>query len=198
MVESPDSASFPGCNAARWPTIVALAATVATAGLLRLEGRRWWCACGEWSLVSADAWGSHNSQHLFDPYSLTHMLHGVLFCGALALVVPRLGSAWRFAASVILECLWELLENSPLVIDRYRTATAALGYTGDSVLNSVGDVVSCAAGFWLARRLGWWRSIALVAIIEVGLLFWIRDNLTLNIIMLIYPIDAIRLWQAGG
>jgi hypothetical protein len=169
-----------------------------TACLLRLEGRRWWCACGQPWLFSSDAWGPHNSQHPFDPYSLSHVEHGVLLCGVLALLCRRMSLAWRFCLAVTLECGWELLENSPEVIARYRAATIALGYEGDSIVNSLGDIVSCAAGFWLAARLGLWRSVCLVLLLEVVLLLWIRDNLTLNILMLIRPSEAVRAWQTGG
>jgi len=162
----------------------------------RLEGRVWWCACGSWNLW-ADAQSSHSSQHLFDPYSFTHILHGVLICGLFALGLPRLDRAWALPLAVLLEAGWEILENSPFIIDRYRTATIALGYTGDSISNSLGDIFSCALGFLAARRFGWRWSIALVVATELILLFWIRDNLLLNIVMLIWPIEAIKNWQAG-
>jgi hypothetical protein len=169
-----------------------------TASLLRAEGRRWWCSCGRPSPWAADAWGPHNSQHLLDPYSLTHVLHGVVFCGLLALACPRLGPAWRLCLAVCLAAGWEVLENSAFVIARYRAATAAQGYQGDTVANSLGDVLSCAAGFVLARRLGLWGSVALFVAIEAVLLAWIRDSLLLNVLMLIHPLDAIKSWQAGS
>ncbi|HEX4588437.1 MAG TPA: DUF2585 family protein [Gemmataceae bacterium] len=171
-----------------------LAAQVA---LLRVEGRRWWCACGSPNLWTSDAHGPHNSQHLFDPYSFSHVTHGVLLCGFLWLVARRLSVAWRFCLTVAVEVAWEVAENSNAVIDRFRAGTAALGYRGDTVANSLGDVLSCTVGFWLARRLGLWRSIALIVVIEVGLLFWIRDNLVLDVLTLLHPVDAIGAWQAG-
>jgi hypothetical protein len=170
---------------------------LATIAVLRVEGRVWWCACGRANLWSGNAQSSHSSQHLFDPYSFTHILHGVLICGILAWGLPRLSQAWALTTAVFLEALWEILENSPLVIERYRTATIALGYQGDSVANSLGDVFSCSLGFLLARRLGWRWSITVVVATELILLVWIRDNLLLNIVMLIRPIDAIKNWQAG-
>ena len=180
------------------PLLFAAAVLAATACLLRLEGRFWWCACGELQPFAADAWGRHNSQHVFDPYSLTHLLHGFLLCGVLALLAPRLAGRWRVCLGVMLECLWELLENSAAVIRRYRYATAAVGYSGDSIANSLGDVACCAFGIWLAGRLGLWRTVALAVVVELSLCVWIRDSLLLNVIMLIWPLDALRAWQVGG
>jgi hypothetical protein len=181
-----------------WKAIACIGLLVAmTIGALSWEGRRWWCAAGDWGPVSLDAWGKHNSQHLFDPYSLTHVEHGVLFCGLLVLACPRLSRAWRFCLATAIECGWELFENSPFVIDRYRTATAAVGYTGDSIINAIGDILSCMIGFWLATRFGFWRSAWFVLIVEVALLIWIRDNLALSILMITWPIEAISAWQAG-
>jgi hypothetical protein len=167
-------------------------------GLLRYEGRVWWCACGVPAPWVGDTRGPHNSQHLFDPYSFTHVLHGVVLCGLLAWGLPRLPPAWKLWLAVTLEASWEVFENSQFVIDRYRTATASLGYQGDSVANSLGDIVSCAAGFLLARRLGWRWSLALCAAVEVLLLVWIRDSLLLNVVMLLHPFEAVKAWQAGG
>lgn len=168
-----------------------------TAFLLHHHGRIWWCACGKATPWSGDIWTSHNSQHLFDPYSFSHVLHGVIFCGLFALLLRKASSQWRFFFSIVLECAWELFENSPFIIQRYREGTFALGYEGDSVLNSMGDVMSCGIGFAVAYYLGLRRSLVFVAIVELVMLVWIRDNLTLNIIMLIHPIDAIKAWQMG-
>lgn len=170
---------------------------VATVFVLRYEGRRWWCACGQSNLWSGDPQSAHSSQHLFDPYSFTHILHGMLICGVLAWALPRLSRAWALATTVFLEALWEVLENSEFVIERYRSATIALGYQGDSVVNSLGDIFACGLGFLMARRIGLRWSIAVVAATELVLLLWIRDNLLLNIVMLIRPIEAIKNWQTG-
>jgi hypothetical protein len=170
---------------------------LATVFVLRGKGRVWWCACGQPNLWSGDPQSEHSSQHLFDPYSFTHILHGVLICGVLAWALPRLSRAWALTTTVFLEAVWEVLENSPLVIERYRTATIALGYQGDSVANSLGDILSCALGFLVARRIGLRWSVAVVVATELILLLWIRDNLLLNVVMLIRPIDAIKNWQAG-
>ena len=176
-------------------SLVVVAIVIATIGTLRWEGRVWWCACGGANLWASDVQSSHSSQHLLDPYSFTHVLHGVLLCGILAWVWPRLTAAYALCATVLFEALWEILENSPLVIDRYRTATIALGYEGDSIVNSLGDLLCCALGFLLARRIGLWWSVALFVVTELILLFLIRDNLSLNILMLIYPIEAVKEWQ---
>ncbi|HEY3968967.1 MAG TPA: DUF2585 family protein [Planctomycetaceae bacterium] len=176
------------------PTLLLLIATVFA---LRGEGRRWWCACGQANLWIGNPQSEHGSQHLFDPYSFTHILHGVLLCGVLAWIVPRLSLGRALAATVFFEALWEVLENSEMIIQRYRTGTVALGYEGDSVANSLGDILSCGFGFLVARRIGLRWSIALVVASELILLWWIRDNLTLNIVMLIWPIDAVKKWQTG-
>lgn len=172
-----------------------IAILAATAALLRLEGRIWWCAAGDLALWTSDAWGRHNSQHLLDPYSFTHVLHGLALWGALALVAPTVAASWRGVVGLGLEAAWEVLENSPWVIDRYRAATAAVGYSGDSVLNVLGDVVACGVGLYLAHRLGWRWSLVLFVVTEIVLLAWIRDGLTLNVVMLVHPSDAIRAWQ---
>jgi hypothetical protein len=99
---------------------------------------------------------------------------------------------------MLVEAGWEILENSPIIIDRYRSATASLGYNGDSIVNSTGDLLSCAVGYALAQRIGWKWSIGLFVVIELVMLLMIRDNLTLNVIMLLYPIEAIKRWQGGA
>jgi hypothetical protein len=162
---------------------------------LALQGRIVWCACGHLNLWAGDIWSAHNSQHVLDPYSFTHVLHGVLFCGILAWALPRLAVPWQFVGACALEALWEVVENTPFIIQRYREATIGLGYEGDSITNSVADLGCCAFGFWLARRLGLWRSAVVFVVTELVLLFWVRDNLTLNIWMLTVPVDAIKQWQ---
>jgi hypothetical protein len=133
-----------------------------------------------------------------DPYSFTHLLHGFVLCGLVVAIFPRLSPAWQLWLAVSIEALWEVVENSEFVIRRYREETAALGYHGDTVVNSLGDIFVCGLGFVLARSLGLRRTLVLFVVTEVALAFWIRDNLTLNILMLIYPIDEIKEWQAAG
>lgn len=175
----------------------ALAATL-MAFILNAQGRIWWCKLGDHSIYVNDAWNSsHTSQHIFDPYTFTHILHGVMFVWIAALIFPRLSVSWRFLIAISAEAAWELLENSNFIIEKYRENTASLDYFGDSIMNSVGDVIACAAGFWIAVKLGMWRSLAFFILTEIVLLLWIRDGLLLNILMLIYPLDSVKQWQMG-
>ena len=180
-----------------WPWAAGPALLVATALVLRWQGRLWACECGRVLFWTGDAWSGDTSQHLFDPYAFTHVLHGIVFCGLLALLVPRLPRSRRFLLAVLAEAVWEVVENTRFVIDRYREATAALGYTGDTVVNSLGDIAACALGFAAASRLGLARSALLFVAVEAVLLLTIRDSLLLNVIMLIYPLEGIREWQTG-
>jgi hypothetical protein len=177
-----------------WLLAIVVLAVVA----LRLEGHRWWCRCGRLTPWSGDIFSSHNSQHLLDPYTFTHMEHGVLIYAALWLCARRLRPASRFMIAVGVEALWEVLENSPAVIERYRQATISLGYAGDTVINSLGDIAACALGFYLAQRLPVRWSVGLLIAVEAGLLAVYRDNLTLNVLMLVYPFEAVKSWQTRG
>ena len=171
---------------------------LATAGAELAMGRLPLGPDGRFGWWEGNIWSQSQSQRLADPYSITHVVHGLLFYALLWIVARRTRIATRFAAAVSLEAAWEVLENSPIIIDRYRAVTISLGYVGDSVLNSVSDVVMMAIGFLLAARLPVKVSVALVVLSELALLWWVRDNLTLNIIMLVHPIDAIRTWQMDG
>ena len=165
---------------------------------LRLMGRVWWCACGGWELWNGEIWSSHTSQHLLDHYSFTHVLHGVLLCGIICWLFPRMSMPWRLWLALLVETAWEVIENTPFIIQRYREATIDTGYEGDSIINSGGDLLACAAGFFIAKKLGFKLSVVFFIIVEAGLLLWIRDNLTLNVIMLLYPFEAIKEWQMAG
>jgi Protein of unknown function (DUF2585) len=178
-----------------WAAIAVAIVVALTTLVVRLEGRLWFCKCGELLFVVAQAWSSHTSQHLFDPYSLTHLQHGLIFYWALVWLAPRWTWQTRLVAATAIEAAWEIVENSALVINRYRDATAALGYEGDTVVNVLGDLLACVVGFAVARRLGWKWSLALFLVIEVGLLLLIRDSLGLNVLMLFAPIEAIKQWQ---
>lgn len=177
------------------PWLIGLLALPIAALALRGQGRLWRCACGYVLLWSGDAWGPGNSQHVLDPYSFTHLLHGLVFCGLLAWLIPQVPLRWRLCLAVWAEAFWEVLENSDFVIRRYRETTAALGYEGDTIINSLGDIVVCGLGFALAARLGLRRSVLVFVVTEIVLLFWIRDSLVLNMVMLLYPTEAIRAWQ---
>ena len=179
-----------------WLAIVVVLA--GTALLLRTQGRLWWRPCDHVCLWSGDSWSSDNSQQLFGSFTFTHVLHGFLFCGLLALVLPRLSALWQLSMAVAVEALWEIAENSEFIIRRYREWTVAHGYHGDTIVNSFGDILACGFGCVLARELGFRRALAVFMLTEVTLAFWIRDSLLLNILMLIYPIDAIKHWQEAG
>ena len=167
-----------------------------TALLERSQGRLWICSCGRILLWAGDVWSSDNSQHWLDPYSFTHILHGFLFFWLIVGLLPRLSFAWQLCLAILIEGAWEVVENSAAIIDRYRAVTVSLGYTGDTIVNSLADIVICGLGFWLARQLGWRRTLVIFIVIEVVLLVWIRDGLLLNLLMLIYPIDVVRTWQS--
>jgi len=179
-----------------WTTIALM--TLIAVIYVRWQGRIWWCACGRLNPVSTQVNSQHNSQHLIDPYSLSHVLHGVLFFGVLWLFRKKIQPAWRFVIATTIEIAWEMVENSPVIINRYRAATVSLGYTGDSIINSLGDIASFMLGFYLAKKLGLWRSIAVSFAVELAMLWLMRDNLTLNVLMLLWPIDAVRKWQSAG
>jgi hypothetical protein len=180
-----------------WPWLAMVAVTMAAAFQLGRQGRALFCACGRVLLWTSEAWSANTSQHLSDPYSFTHVLHGFVFCGLLAWGAARLSWPWRLWLALVAEAAWEIAENTEFVVRRYRENTMALGYEGDTIFNSLGDILACALGFLLARRLGWRRSLVVFALTEIVLLLWIRDSLLLSVLMLIYPSDALRAWQAG-
>ncbi|MEO7563736.1 MAG: DUF2585 family protein [Sphingomicrobium sp.] len=180
-------------------SLIAAAAIVVTAALILLAmGRAPICTCGTLKLWVAARDSAETSQMLADWYSASHIVHGLLFYAALRLVLPRWPVEWRFVLALGIESGWEVLENTPLIIDRYREATAALGYNGDSIVNSLSDVAMMALGFFAARKLPMWGAIVALAVLELVPLMVIRDNLTLNIWMLLAPNQAIAAWQAGA
>jgi hypothetical protein len=180
-----------------WPCLAIIMVVAAAVYQLHRQGRMWLCSCGRFALWIGDIWSPENSQQFLDPYSFTHVLHGFIFYGLLAWLIPRVSSLWRLWLAVSFEALWEVVENTDRIIERYRGVTAAIGYHGDTIVNSLGDILSFGVGFMLARHLGFRRSVTVFVVTEVVLLGWIRDSLTLNVIMLIYPIEAIRAWQMG-
>jgi hypothetical protein len=168
---------------------------IVSALILQYQGRIWFCADGSLYLWVSDAWSDQNSQHISDPYSFSHLLHGILFFGILYKLTPRLSWMWKLNVAVLIEALWEVLENSAMVINRYRDA-GALGYSGDSIINSMGDLMSCILGFVLANYLGLKKSVVLFLVIEIVMILTIRDCLIINVIMLIHPVEAIKEWQS--
>ncbi len=177
--------------------IVVLLIMAAAATVEYSMGRRMWGKPGKAGLWSGDIDSEHNSQFVADPYSFTHITHGILFYAILAVVAKNASLHARLITTVALESGWEVLENSDMVIHRYRAETISLNYYGDSIVNSMSDILACIGGFCLAARLPKRVTIATTIALEVILALWIRDNLTLNILMLIAPIRAVRLWQLG-
>jgi hypothetical protein len=188
-----------GAPAPVWTDVaIAVAVVALSAWLLVAMGRPLTYRHGPVRVWSSDVQSDQNSQQLADPYTLTHVTHGVVLFWLVGLVGRSLPAGTRAVLALALECAWEVLENTDLVIQRYRAATVSLGYYGDSVLNSIGDVSAAAIGCALAAWLPVWPLVAGIVILEATLALWIRDNLTLNILMLLRPIDAIRRWQMGG
>lgn len=175
---------------------VTLSVFASAAAILLAMGRNPICSCGTLQLWVGERDSPKTSQMLADWYSLSHIVHGLLFYGILWLLARRWPVERRFLVALVIEAAWEVTENTPFVIDRYRATTAALGYTGDSVINSLSDIAMMALGFLLARRLPVWTAILLVLALEVIPLFTIRDNLTLNVWQLIAPNKALQAWQA--
>ena len=183
----------------RYQVFIFLAVTLAVlAGIELAMGRSFFGPDGRFGFWETSIWSSENSQRLADPYSFSHIVHGILFYAALWLVARKMPIHQRLYIALLVEAGWEVLENSPIIINRYREATVSLGYVGDSVLNSMSDVVMMALGFLFAYRVKPVTSLIAVAVMEIGCALWIRDNLTLNIIMLIHPVNAIKQWQMAG
>ena len=177
------------------PVVRVLVILILFWAILFFMQRPLWCSCGL-KLVTLDAWGSESSQNFIDPYTTSHILHGILFFALLVLFFRQWSLHRRLIIALLLEVAWEVFENSSFIIDRYRTATASQGYTGDTILNSTSDVLFMLFGFWLASRLPWKWTLMILVLTEVLMLAVYRANLTLNVLMLIAPDDAVREWQS--
>ncbi len=178
--------------------LIALGLAVVAAAILLWMGRPLICACGEVKLWVSEVNGPDNSQHLADWYTPSHIIHGFLFYWLGWLFLRRNPPGDRLIAAILIEGAWEILENSQWVIDRYREPTMALGYNGDSVINSLADMIWMIVGFGIARRLPVWATVAIALAFELVTLIVIRDNLALNVLMLVAPVEAISNWQSAG
>ncbi len=188
----------------RRAALASLVVFIGTAAILIAMGRPAICECGTVKLWWGVVQSAENSQHLSDWYSFSHVIHGLLFYGAAHLLWRRwkllggLPAGWALPIALAIEAGWEILENSPIIIDRYRAVTVSWGYVGDSLVNSMADIGWMAVGFWLASWLSVKASIAVAIVFELFTLAMIRDNLILNVLMLVWPVEAIKVWQAMG
>ena len=187
-----------GLRRYRWVLAAAVGVCIGAAAIELWMGRLPFGPDGRMGFWEGNIWSSEQSQRFADPYTLSHTIHGMLFYAILWLAARRAPVRRRFIGALVLEGAWEILENSPIIINRYREATIALGYAGDSVFNSVSDVFVAGLGFLFAWRVRPWVTVTVILAMEVGTALWVRDNLTLNIVMLLHPIDAIKDWQMAG
>jgi hypothetical protein len=194
--EGDDEVTMPATRAL--PFWLTAGVILAMAAILLAMGRVPICTCGYVKLWHGEVMSSGNSQHLSDWYTPSHIIHGFIFYWLAWLVAPKVPLGWRLLGATVVEVGWEILENSPVIIDRYREVTISLDYYGDSVINSVADVLAMVTGFLLASRLPVWLTVAIAVTFELVTTLLIRDGLILNVIMLVWPMQAILDWQGGG
>ena len=176
----------------------AIAATLLiTVGWLASHSSVWW-SHGNAAIWSSDIWSRANSQHPLDPYTLTHTMHGVLCFWFTSLLAKRLPLSRQFFLTVLFACGWELLENSSMFVERFRVVTAASEYVGDALINSITDITACGFGFYMASRMRYSASVSLFVVVEILTAIWVRDNMALNVLMILFPVDTVRHWQIGA
>jgi Protein of unknown function (DUF2585) len=182
----------------KFSAAIALGLFLVFASILWGMGRPPICTCGSIKLWHGIVQSAENSQHIADWYTMSHIIHGFIFFGLGRLLLKPWPLGLALCAAILVEGAWEILENSPVIIDRYRAVTISYGYTGDSIVNSMADIASMIFGFFIASRLPWKATLAIALFFEAFTAYMIRDNLTLNILMLATPIDAVKDWQAAG
>jgi hypothetical protein len=181
------------------PCALVVIAIMAAAGVTLLAmGRTPICECGYIKFWHGVTVSSENSQHLSDWYSFSHIIHGFIFFGLLWPLARHFSFGARLAIATLVESAWEIFENTDFIINRYRAATISLDYYGDSVINSLSDIAMMVVGFLLAARLPWWATVAIAVVFELFTGYLIRDNLALNILMLLWPLEAVKQWQGGA
>jgi hypothetical protein len=197
-VDATGGAEFAPRPSWRKAIVAALLVVLVTVGILRAMGRTWWCKCATPHLFVAGVWSEHNSQHVLDPYVFSHIQHGLVLYGLLVLVASRFSPGIRAVTAITIECGWEVVENTSWIIDKYRESTVSLEYYGDSIVNSVADIGACALGYAIAATVPVIASAVGFLTIELVMLLLIRDSFLLNVVMLVYPLEAIKQWQLGG
>ncbi|MBP7967233.1 DUF2585 family protein [Candidatus Woesebacteria bacterium] len=174
---------------------VFFSALIFTGIILFLMGRTSICTCGYVKLWEGNNFSAGNSQHLSDWYTFSHIIHGFIFYYLVRRFLPKLSTHYQLLIALVIEAAWEILENSPMIIDRYRTTTSSVDYYGDSILNSLSDIVAMVIGYIVASRLSWKIIVVLALLMELTTIYFIRDALIFNILMLVYPIQQIKDWQ---
>jgi hypothetical protein len=197
-VDAPPGGATAPRRSWRTALVASLLVVLVTVVILRAMGRTWWCKCATPHLFVVGVWSEHNSQHVLDPYVFSHLQHGLVLYALLAIIASRFSPGIRVVMAIVIECGWEVVENTTWIIDKYRESTVSLEYYGDSIVNSVADIGACALGYAIAASVPAVASAVGFLTIELVMLLLIRDSFLLNVVMLVYPLEAIKQWQLGG